>query len=109
MSYIQFAVEPEDPPAPRLKGGYKFENRLKIHRSLSTFSGWSTICDILNKVPKDDKRKLAHALNDLPERARKRALGQLKANFPSTYSTCINIISEFQIEKDRLDPRHVFP
>jgi hypothetical protein len=104
----RFALDPGD----ELDESYdiEFHDRLKAHKQLcSTWNRWPPILSMLNKIPKDREMVLAYALNDLPEWARLKAFSQLKSRHPSVYARYIEIISEFQKRKDKLDPNGVFP
>jgi len=88
--------------------GSTYQNRLHLHNTLRTTQEWPKIRRILG-VYKNNIRDLATILNDCPEWARRKALTELKSKSPSTYSKCIDAISEFQINKHLLDPNNLFP
>jgi len=108
---VAFTLHPADKRNPiwlesKLSSTYK--DRLELHQTLRTIKQWSDIQEILNSTKKDI-RSLATILNDCPGWARQKAFAQLKSKSPEIYSQCLDAISEFQTNKDILDPDNNFP
>jgi len=101
----QFSTGPDDLPGTE----YNLDGKSRALTYLllcSSFGKWATISNMLNQVP---RRKLAYALNDLPEWARIKALAQLKARHYMTYYKCVGLITYFQANRGHLDPKRIFP
>jgi hypothetical protein len=82
------------------------KSRMELYVRLLDCQTWESYCRILNTIPKNDEFTIALALNDSAEWARLMALNQLEAQL---YSRIIENISEIQMDKNRFDPKFLFP
>src|SRR5438128_12540728 len=106
-----FPLQPANPRNPiwlESKLSSTYRDRLELSRTLQDIKQWNEIQRILNANSKDI-RSIATILNDCPQWARKLAFTQLEIRSPDIYSKCLDAISEFQINKDILDPDNDFP
>jgi hypothetical protein len=97
-------------PAPLLNESrtapFNQKDRMELYIHLRACRTWESYCRVLNAIPKTDEFTIALALNDSAEWARLRALSQLDARL---YSRIIKNVSEIQMDKDRFDPKSLFP
>jgi len=85
---------------------FRQRDRMELYIHIRACRTWNSYCRVLNSIPKKNEFTIALALNDSAEWARLRALSQLDAQL---YSRIIKTVSEIQMDKNRFDPKSLFP
>jgi hypothetical protein len=81
---------------------------MKLQRRLELCKSWSSCCEVLNEIPKNNEHVPAIAINDMHEEFRLKALQRLE-QLGSLYLGIVSIISQIQMDKRRYDPKGLFP